>query len=188
MLQAGMIQLDTKNLREQAKTLKAGDQVLLSGEIYAIFDQAHKVLHGCLTERKPLPFSLDGITIYYTSPSPTPKGKVIGSCGPTTSSRLDIFTTELLDAGVVCTIGKGERSQDVYDAIARNHAVYLTAIGGTGALLSHYVEKVELFALLELGLESCVKKLTVENFPLMVAVDCSGNTIFQSARQRYRRL
>lgn len=188
MQQSEVIYLETQNLSEQVSKLKAGDRIRLSGNVYAIFDQAHKVFHDLLVEHKPLPLDLKGATVYYTSPSPTPKGKIVGSCGPTTSNRLDIYTPELIEAGVICMIGKGERSLKVYDAIKKHKAVYLVAAGGIGALLSRHVTEMEPVALLELGQESCVKIMKLHDFPLVVATDSEGNSIFEVERKKYRRL
>lgn len=160
-----------------AKTLRAGENVLFSGVVYTARDAAHKKIVAALEAGEPLPFDLNGATIYYAGPTPTPEGMAIGSCGPTTSGRMDVFSPTLLDQGLKCMIGKGERNQAVIDAIVRNQAVYLCAIGGAGALAAQCVKSLEVIAFPELGCES-IKRLEVENFPLIVAIDSEGNNLF----------
>lgn len=171
-------EINTSNLRETAKTLTTYDKILLSGFIYTARDAAHKKIIALLEEEKELPFSLDGATIYYAGPTKAPPHLPIGSCGPTTSSRMDIFTPTLLHAGLSCMIGKGERNQEVIDAIVQNNAVYLCAIGGAGALACQSIKSCEVIAFEELGCES-IKRLYVEKFPLIVAIDSMGNNIFK---------
>ncbi|MEE0946582.1 MAG: FumA C-terminus/TtdB family hydratase beta subunit [Acutalibacteraceae bacterium] len=172
-----IIEINTKQLKECAKTLKCGDRVLLSGTVYTARDAAHARIFKCIDNNTPLPFDLDGATIYYAGPTPTPKNMVIGSCGPTTSKRMDCYSPKLLDMGLTCMIGKGERNEEVINAIIRNSAVYLCAIGGAGALAAKHITKCEVIAFDDLGCES-VKKLEFDRFPLTVAIDCSGNNIF----------
>ena len=131
-----------------------------------------------ISENKPLPFDLEGAAIYYAGPTPTPKGMAIGSCGPTTSSRMDVFTPNLLDLGLKCTIGKGGRSAEVCKAIQRNNAVYLCAVGGAGALASKHITECDVIAFEDLGCES-VKRLYFDRFPLICAIDCKGGNIFK---------
>lgn len=169
--------LDTSQLREYAPKLKAGDRVILSGTVYTSRDAAHKRIEQLIEEEKPLPYDLKDAVIYYAGPTPAPENLAIGSCGPTTSGRMDVFTPDFLDRGVVAMIGKGERNQAVCDAIVRNKAVYLCAIGGTGALASKCISSCEVIAFEDLGCES-VKKLAFDRFPLTVAIDCSGGNIF----------
>lgn len=174
----GRRQVFSDTIKEAAKTLRAGDTVLFNGTVYTARDAAHKKITEAIAKGDPLPFELDGATIYYAGPTPTPQGMVIGSCGPTTSGRMDVYSPQLLDLGLGCMIGKGERAQPVIDAIVRNGAVYLCAIGGAGALAAQCVKKLEVIAFPELGCES-VKKLEVEDFPLIVAIDSTGNSLFQ---------
>lgn len=169
--------LDTSQLREYAPKLKAGDRVILSGTVYTSRDAAHKRIEQLIEEEKPLPYNLKDAVIYYAGPTPAPENLAIGSCGPTTSGRMDVFTPDFLDRGVVAMIGKGERNQAVCDAIVRNKAVYLCAIGGAGALASKCISSCEVIAFEDLGCES-VKKLAFDRFPLTVAIDCSGGNIF----------
>ena len=161
-----------------AKTLKAGDTVLFSGTVYTARDAAHKKLVAMIDNGDPLPFDLQNATVYYAGPTPAPEGMVIGSCGPTTSGRMDPYSPKLLDLGLKCMIGKGERNPEVIDAIVRNGAVYLCAIGGAGALAAQCVKSLEVIAFPELGCES-IKHLEVENFPLIVAIDSEGNNLFE---------
>lgn len=171
------IKLHTKELKERASQLKAGDQILLSGTVYTARDAAHKRLFQLLDEDKPLPFPLEGAVIYYAGPTPTPPGMAIGSCGPTTSVRMDPFSPRLMDLGLAAMIGKGNRSKEVTESIQKNGAVYLCAIGGAGALAAESVQSLEVIAFDDLGCES-VKKLELQNFPLVVAIDSKGNGLF----------
>jgi fumarate hydratase subunit beta len=169
--------VDTQNIAEAAKKLRVGDKILLSGTIYTARDAAHKRLFGLLDSGRPLPFPMENATIYYAGPTPAPANLPIGACGPTTSGRMDVFAPRLLDLGLKCMIGKGERSEEVVQALRRNHAVYLCAIGGAGALAAKCVKSLEVIAFEDLGCES-IKKLKIENFPLFVAIDCEGNSLF----------
>lgn len=169
--------LTTSKLKEQAKTLHAGDQVLLSGTVYTARDAAHKRIFALMDEGKALPFELEGAVIYYAGPTPTPEGMAIGSCGPTTSGRMDPFAPRLLDNGLAAMVGKGNRSQEVVNAIRRNGAVYLCAIGGAGALAAQCVRSLEVIAFEDLGCES-VKRLELCDLPLVVAIDSQGNSLF----------
>jgi len=169
--------IHTDDLPHAAKTLRAGDRVLLSGTIYTARDAAHKRLMAMLDNDEPLPFALKGAVIYYSGATPAPEGLPIGSCGPTTSSRMDPYSPRLYDLGVCATVGKGLRSAEVVDAISRNGAVYLCAIGGAGALAAQCVTSCEVIAFEDLGCES-IKRMTVCDFPLIVAVDANGNDLF----------
>jgi len=169
--------LNTSELKEQAKTLKAGEQILLSGTVYTARDAAHKRIFALLDRGEALPFELEGAVIYYAGPTPTPEGMAIGSCGPTTSGRMDPFAPRLLDKGLVAMVGKGNRSQEVVNAIRRNGAVYLCAIGGAGALAAQCVQSLEVIAFEDLGCES-VKRLELCDLPLVVAIDSQGNSLF----------
>ncbi len=158
---------------EAIKGLHAGDEVRITGVIYTARDAAHKKLAELLEAGKPLPFDPAGQIIYYTGPTPAPPGRPIGSCGPTTSYRMDKYTPALLEAGLKGLIGKGRRGQAVIDAIKEHTCVYFSAEGGCGALLANYVKACEVVAFPELGTEA-VHRLTVENFPVSVFCDCRG--------------
>lgn len=181
-----MINLNTNELKEKARSLRAGDKVLLSGTVYTSRDAAHKRIKALLDSGGELPYALDGAAIYYAGPTGAKDGMVIGSCGPTTSSRMDVYSPEFLDKGLSAMIGKGERSEAVCDAIKRNGAVYFCAIGGAGALACKCITECEVIAFEDLGCES-VKRLTFREFPLTVAIDSVGGNIFQSGRAKYSR-
>lgn len=168
---------DSAQLIEYAEKLKAGDRVYLSGVVYTARDAAHKRIKSMLDDGEILPFDLRNALIYYAGPTPTPNGLAIGSCGPTTSSRMDKFAPEFLDCGLKGMIGKGPRSNEVIDAIIRNKAVYFCATGGAGALASKHIISCEVIAFDDLGCES-VKKLVFDRFPLIVGIDSKGNSIF----------
>ncbi len=174
-----MIEINVADLKQVAKTLKAGDSVTLSGTVYTARDAAHKRITEIMKNGGELPFSLDGAVIYYAGPTPAPEGLAIGSCGPTTSSRMDSFAPTLLDNGLIAMIGKGQRSDEVCSAIERNGAVYFCAIGGAGALASKCIKSSEVIAFDDLGCES-VKKLEIEKFPLIVAIDCRGGNLYKT--------
>lgn len=169
--------LNTNQLREYAPKLRAGDRVVLSGKVYTSRDAAHKRIVSAMDSGKELPYDLTDATVYYAGPTPAPEGLAVGACGPTTSSRMDVFAPKLLDCGLVAMVGKGERSKEVCDAIIRNKAVYLCAIGGAGALASKCIKSCNVIAYDDLGCES-VKELMFKDFPLTVAIDCSGGNIF----------
>lgn len=153
--------------------------MLLSGTVYTARDAAHKLFDGLLDSGEELPVPIKDLTVYYAGPTPARPGMPIGSCGPTTSGRMDVYAPRLLDLGLKCMIGKGERSREVCDAIVRNNAVYLCAVGGAGALAAKCIKSCEVVAFEHLGCES-VKRLTVENFPLIVAIDCHGGNLFNN--------
>ncbi|MCX5694142.1 MAG: FumA C-terminus/TtdB family hydratase beta subunit [Candidatus Omnitrophica bacterium] len=164
---------------DQVKSLKVGRQeVFLSGPIYTARDQAHKRLAQAIKAGKTLPFKLFDAIIYYCGPTQTPKGKIVGSCGPTTSSRMDAFASFILAKGLRGMIGKGSRSPEVIKAIKKYKGIYFIAYAGCGALLSKYVKSVKTVAYGDLGPEAIVK-LEVENFPLIVAIDHLGNNIYR---------
>ncbi len=169
--------LNASQLREYAPVLKAGDRVVLSGTVYTARDAAHKRIAAALKAGEKLPFDLKDAVIYYAGPTPAPQGLAVGACGPTTSGRMDVFAPLLLDNGLAAMIGKGERHAEVCDSIIKNKAVYLCAIGGAGALASKCIKECEVIAYDDLGCES-VKKMRFEDFPLTVAVDCSGGNVF----------
>ncbi len=168
---------DTNEVISHIKELKAGDRVILSGVVYTARDAAHKRIMQLIDSGEKLPFELENAFVYYAGPTPTPEGLAIGSCGPTTSSRMDKFAPTLLDSGLKCMIGKGPRNKDVVDAIIRNDAIYLCAVGGAGALASKCITSCEVIAFEDLGCES-VKKLVFDNFPLVVGIDSNGNSLF----------
>lgn len=170
--------LDTSQLRDYTEKLIAGDRVILSGKVYTSRDAAHKRIVSAIEAGETLPYNLKDAVIYYAGPTPAPEGLAVGSCGPTTSGRMDVFAPLLLDKGVIAMVGKGERSKEVCDAIVKNKAVYLCAIGGAGALASKCITKCNVIAYDDLGCES-VKELQFDNFPLTVAIDCNGGNIFK---------
>lgn len=172
------LHLNTNELKANIEKLKAGQKIYLSGTVYTARDAAHDKIFSLLDSGNELPFDLNGAVIYYAGPTPTPRGMAIGSCGPTTSSRMDVFTPRLLDLGLIAMIGKGDLSKEVYDSIVKNKAVYLCAVGGAGALASKCITKCEVIAFEELGCES-VKQLIFEDFPLYVAIDSNGNNLFK---------
>lgn len=169
--------LTTEELVDTIKLLKAGDAVLLSGELYTARDAAHKRFIELLDAGKELPFDIRGKTIYYAGPTETPPQKACGSCGPTTSSRMDSFTPRLLDLGLTCTIGKGKRSGEVVNSLVKNKAVYLAAVGGAGALCGQCVKESRVVCFEDLGCES-VKCFVVEDLPLIVACDSYGTSLY----------
>ena len=170
--------LTTPCTAQDLAPLRAGDTVLLSGVVYTARDQAHKRMIEALDKGEALPFDLTGSAIYYVGPTPERPGEVIGSAGPTTSGRMDPYTPRFLDLGLKCMIGKGKRSPEVIEAMKRNGAVYLCAIGGAGALAAQCIESAEVIAFEDLGCES-VKRLVLKDFPLIVAIDSQGNSVVQ---------
>ncbi len=170
--------IHSNQIRKYAPVLKAGDRVILSGEVYTSRDAAHKRIVDALDNGEKLPYDLKDAVIYYAGPTPAPKHLSVGSCGPTTSGRMDVFSPRLLDEGVAAMIGKGERNDAVCESIIKNKAVYLCAVGGAGALASKCIAKCDVIAYDDLGCES-VKKLIFDSFPLTVAIDCSGGNIFK---------
>lgn len=179
------MRITSDKIKEAAVSLKAGDSVSLSGWVYTARDAAHKRMASIIRDKSgALPFDVSGAVIYYAGPTDAPPGSVIGSCGPTTSGRMDAFAPTLYDMGLAATIGKGERSREVAEAIKRNKAVYLCAVGGAGALAARCVKSCEVCGFGDLGCES-VKRLYVEDFPLIVAVDAFGADIFTFGREKY---
>lgn len=169
--------INTKDIRNQLESLRAGDSVLLTGTIYTARDAAHKRIVALMEEGKVLPFDIRDAVIYYAGPTPAKNGLAVGSCGPTTSSRMDVFSPMLIQAGLCGMIGKGQRNDATIEAMKKYGAVYLCAIGGAGALSSKAIKKSEVVAFEELGCES-IKKMYVEDFPLIVGIDCKGNSLF----------
>lgn len=170
--------------KEVARTLKAGDYVYITGTIYTARDAAHKRMYEILEKGEDLPIDVKEQIIYYMGPSPAREGRPIGSAGPTTASRMDKYAPQLLDLGQGAMIGKGKRSQAVIDAIVRNDAVYFAAVGGAGALLSKCITSSEVVAYEDLGTEA-IRKLTVENFPVIVVIDSEGNNLYETAIRQY---
>ncbi len=172
------IKLKTPFKTEEIQGLKAGDMVSISGVIYSARDAAHKRMTEALDAGEKLPFELQGNVIYYMGPSPARPGQVIGSAGPTTSGRMDVYTPRLLDLGLKGMIGKGKRTPEVNEAIKRNGAVYFAAIGGAGALLSKCIKSAEVIAYEDLGTEA-VRELVVEDLPCIVVTDPAGNNRYK---------
>lgn len=172
--------------KEIVKTLRAGDYVYITGTIYTARDAAHKRMDETLREGKELPVPLKDGIVYYMGPSPAREGRVIGSAGPTTASRMDKYTPKLLDLGLSGMIGKGKRSKEVIDAIIRNQSVYFVAVGGAGALLSKCIQESEVVAYDDLGTEA-IRRLTVKNFPVIVVIDCEGNNLYETAIEQYKK-
>lgn len=170
--------------KEKALTLKAGDYIYISGTIYTARDAAHKRMYETLQNKKELPINIKEQTIYYMGPSPAREGHPIGSAGPTTSSRMDKYAPQLLDLGLSAMIGKGKRSEEVLDALKRNKSVYLAAVCGAGALLSKCIKSSEIVAYEDLGTEA-IRKIEVENFPVIVIADCYGNNLYETAIKEY---
>lgn len=173
-----------EELKKLSGELHCGDKILLTGVVYTSRDAAHKRIMALLDNGGKLPYEIENAVIYYAGPTAAPEGRPIGACGPTTSGRMDKFAPRLLDLGLGAMIGKGERNQEVRDAIARNKAIYLCAVGGAGALACKCIKSCEVIAFDDLGCES-VKRLYVEDFPLTVADDCHGGDIFSQGRQEY---
>ena len=167
--------------KETARSLHAGDYVYVTGTIYTARDAAHKRMDEALDRGESLPIDIKDQAIYYMGPSPAREGRPIGSAGPTTASRMDKYAPRLLDLGQTAMIGKGKRSQAVIDAVVRNGCVYLAAIGGAGALLSKCI------AYEDLGTEA-IRKLQVENLPLIVVIDSEGNNLYETAIKEYAKI
>ncbi len=170
--------LNTDNINDWVSELRAGDRVYLSGTVFTARDAAHKRIVSLIQSNSELPFDLNGAVVYYAGPTPQKNNLCVGSIGPTTSSRMDSFTPDLVSRGLKAMIGKGNRSVDVVESMIKHGAVYFAAIGGAGALYSGCVKGCDVIAFDELGCES-VKKLTVENFPLVVAIDSLGNSLYK---------
>ncbi len=169
--------INSDSLKEYCSILNAGDKVYLSGTVYTSRDAAHKRIFEYIKYGKPLPYPIKDSVIYYAGPTETPENLPIGSCGPTTSKRMDSYAPTLYDIGLIATIGKGERSCEVIESIIRNNGIYLCAIGGAGALAALSIKSCEVIAFDDLGCES-VKKLEFDNFPLIVGIDSKGGNIF----------
>lgn len=171
---------------KEAKSLRAGDYVYITGTIYTARDAAHKRMYEALEKGENLPVDVKNNIIYYMGPSPAREGRPIGSAGPTTSSRMDKYAPALLDLGLAGMIGKGKRSDAVREAIVKNGAVYFAAVGGAGALLSRSITKSEVIAYDDLGTEA-IRRLEVQDFPVIVVIDSEGNNLYETAVQEYQR-
>lgn len=170
---------------EAAKELRSGDYVYITGIIYTARDAAHKRLSEALQRGEELPLEMKNNIIYYMGPSPAREGRPIGSAGPTTASRMDKYAPSLLDLGLKGMIGKGKRSQAVQDAIVRNGSVYFAAVGGAGAILSKCIKKSEVIAYDDLGTEA-IRRLYVEELPVIVVIDSQGNNLYETAIEEYK--
>lgn len=176
--------LHTPLSREDARALRCGESCLITGTIYTARDAAHKRLCELAAKGEPLPFDMEGAIIYFVGPTPAKPGQVIGSAGPTTSYRMDAYSPALIALGQTGMIGKGKRGEAVVEAMRQYGAVYLGAIGGLGALLGKCVKKAEVIAYPDLGAEA-VRKLEVENFPVVVVIDSEGNNLYELGRRAY---
>ena len=174
--------IDIANLKNEIEEIKSGDIVYISGKIYTARDAAHKRMIEGLEKGEELPFDVSDQVIYYMGPSPARPGKIIGSAGPTTSSRMDKYTPKLLDMGLLGMIGKGIRSNDVKEAVVRNKAIYCATIGGAGALLSKCITHSEVVAYEDLGTEA-VRRLTVKEFPAIVILDTKGGDLYKEVEE-----
>jgi len=187
MIMANSILIKTPLSDAIIEQLKSGDKVMISGILYTARDAAHKRLANLIDHGKELPFDIKNQIIYYTGPSPAPPGMPIGSCGPTTSYRMDKYTPLLLSLGLKATIGKGNRSEEVLEAMKKYKAVYFVATGGAAALLAQSVKRMEVVAYEDLGAEA-IRKLEVENFPAIVANDIYGNDLYKEGVLAYSKI
>ncbi len=178
------IHIQTPLTRDKARTLKAGDSCLLSGVIYTARDAAHKRLCELIDSGKPLPLDIKDSIIYFVGPTPAKPGQAIGSAGPTTSYRMDAYSPALIEKGQTGMIGKGKRGPDVIAAMKQHGAIYFGAIGGCGALLSKCIKKAEVIAYDDLGAEA-IRRLEIENFPVIVVIDSEGNNLYEIGRKKY---
>ena len=178
--------IQTPITAEIAKNLTAGDYCYITGTIYVARDAAHKRMMEVLDRGEELPIPIKDATIYYMGPSPAREGRPIGSAGPTTASRMDKYAPRLMDLGEKAMIGKGKRTKEVLDSIVRNEGVYFAAVGGAGALLSKCMKESEIVCYEDLGAEA-IRKLYVEDFPVIVVADCKGNNLYETAVEKYRK-
>lgn len=179
--------ITTPLTKEVARSLKAGDSVLITGTIYSARDAAHKVMTEALARGEKLPVDFTNQIVYYLGPTPAKPGDPIGSAGPTTAGRMDAYTPQMLDQGLTGMIAKGYRSQAVVDSMKKNSTVYMVSIGGAGALIAKSIKAYEVLAYPELGPEA-LAKLTVEDFPAIVAIDCDGNNYYEEGQKPYRKI
>lgn len=178
------IRITTPLTRDAARKLKAGDSCLISGVIYTARDAAHKRLCELVAQGKPLPLDIKDSTIYFVGPTPAKPGQAIGSAGPTTSYRMDAYSPILIEQGQTGMIGKGKRGPEVIDAMKKHGAVYFGAIGGCGALLSQCIKEAEIIAYEDLGAEA-IRRLVVEDFPVVVIIDSEGNNLYETGKADY---
>lgn len=178
------VKINTPLTREKTRELKAGDSCLISGIIYTARDAAHKRLCELISENKPLPLDVEDSIVYYVGPTPAKPGNAIGSAGPTTSYRMDAYSPALIELGQTGMIGKGKRGPEVIEAMKKHGAVYFGAIGGCGALLSKCIKNAEVIAYDDLGAEA-IRKLEVENFPVVVIIDSHGNNLYETGPKNY---
>ena len=176
--------IQTPLTREIVRTLKAGDSCTITGTIYTARDAAHKRLCELVAQGKELPMDIENAIIYFVGPTPAKPGQAIGSAGPTTSYRMDAYSPTLISIGQTGMIGKGKRNAEVVNAMKKHGAVYFGAIGGCGALLSKCIKKAEIIAYEDLGAEA-IRKLEVEDFPVVVIIDSEGNNLYETGRQEY---
>lgn len=176
------VPLQEKDIEE----LRVGDYVYLTGTIYTARDAAHKRMYESMKKGETLPIELKGNVLYYLGPSPAREGQVIGSAGPTTSSRMDKYTPDMLDAGLKGMVGKGKRSPEVVEAIKRNHAVYFAAVGGAGALLAQCIKEAQVVAYEDLGTEA-IRRLYIEDLPVIVVIDKEGNNLYETAAEKWKK-
>ena len=180
-----MIRITTPLTEDKVKELKSGDQVLITGTIYTLRDAGHKKMIEQINNGDTLPINLIDQIIYYAGPSPAKPGQVIGSAGPTTSYRMDDYAPQLLDLGLRGMIGKGDRNKTVIESMRKNGSVYFAAVGGAAALIADTIKSAKVIAYEELGAES-LRELYVENFPAIVVIDCKGNNLYQSEKEKYK--
>lgn len=183
---ADVIKLSTPLSDEDVEKLNAGDQVLLSGPLLTGRDAAHKRLCDLLDKEEELPIDINGQVIYFVGPSPAKPGKVIGSAGPTTSSRMDPYSPRLIERGLKGMVGKGSRGQEVVDAMVKYKCIYFAATGGAAALLAKTIKSAEIVAYEDLGPEA-IRRLVVEDFPVVVVNDCHGRDLYKEGKQQYQR-
>ena len=184
---AETIRIKTPFTEEDSRKLKAGDSVLITGEIISARDAAHKAMTEALARGEKLPVDWNNQMVYYLGPTPAKPGDPIGSCGPTTSGRMDAYTPTMLDQGIKGMIGKGSHTKEVVDAMKKHGVTYFAAVGGAAALIAKSVKKYEVLAYPELGPEA-VARLTVEDFPAIVVIDCEGNSLYETNQEKYRTL
>jgi fumarate hydratase subunit beta len=183
--------MNVKTLRLPLKTsdikdMRSGDRVLINGKLLTARDSSHRRIIDCINSGGELPFNLTGETIYYTGPTPARQGQVTGSAGPTTSTRMDVYTPRMLQAGIKCMIGKGKRSAEVRSAILKHKAIYFAVVGGAGALIANTIKSAKLVAYADLGAEA-VFELVVENMPAIVINDIYGKDLYEDGKLKYRK-
>lgn len=181
------IKLNVPFKKEDIMKLKSGDIIQITGTIYTARDAAHKKMLEEFDKKIALPFDVKGQTIYFAGPTPAKPGEIIGSAGPTTSSRMNKYSPKMIEFGINALIGKGEIDENVINAIKKYKAVYIGAVGGAGALISEHIKSCEVIAYSELGSEA-IHKLYVEDFPAIVIIDCEGNNLYKSERLKYKEI